>query len=111
LAAYGDSVWSTDPAEALRALQGIQDSKTKMFASIALANRSASSSPETAIAAIYQSGLTGVGIYNHVSPIIQNWYSVNPQAASNFLSTTQIIPPEDLPKYSPIVAPSAGGKG
>jgi hypothetical protein len=111
LSAYGDSIWSSDPAAALQALQGIGDPQTKMFACLALANRSTSSSPETAIAAIYESGLTGVGIYNHVNPILQNWSAVNPQAASNFLSTTQIIPAADLPKYAPLIAPPLGGKG
>jgi hypothetical protein len=111
LSAYGDSTWTSDPAAALQALQGIADPQTKMFACLALAKNSTSSSPETAIAAIYESGLSGVGIYNHVNPILQNWYAVNPQAASNFLSTTQIIPPSDMPKYAPIVAAPGGGKG
>jgi hypothetical protein len=111
LSAYGDSTWTSDPGGALQALQGISDPKTKMFACLALAKNSTSSAPETAIAAIYESGLSGVGIYNHVNPILQNWYAVNPQAASNFLSTTQIIPPGDLPRYAPIVAAPGGGKG
>lgn len=111
LAAYGDSIWATDPAAALQTLQGIQDPQQKMFACLALAKNTASASPETAIAAIYESGLPPVGIYNHVNQILQNWYAVNPQAAASFLSTTQIIPPADLPKYAPIVAPSGGGKG
>jgi hypothetical protein len=111
LSAYGDSTWTSDPAGALQALQGISDPQTKMFACLALAKNSTSSSPETAIAAIYESGLSGVGIYNHVNPILQDWYAVNPQAASNFLSTTQIIPPGDLPRYAPIVAVPGGGKG
>jgi hypothetical protein len=111
LAAYGNSIWASDPAAALQALQGIADPQTKMIACLVLARNSTSSSPETAIAAIYESGLTGVGIYNHVSPILQNWYAVNPQAASNFLSTTQIIPPADVSKYAPIFVPPGGGKG
>ncbi len=111
LAAYGDSIWASDPAGALQALQGIADPRTKMIASLVLANNTTSSTPETAIAAIYESGLTGVGIYNHVNPILQDWYTVNPQAASNFISTTQIIPPADVSKYAPIFAPRGGGKG
>ncbi len=111
LAAYGDSIWASDPAAALLALQGIADPQTKMFACLALAKNSTSPSPETAIAAIYESGLSGVGIYNHVNQILQNWYAVNPQAASNFLSTTQIIPAVDMQKYAPILVPPGGGKG
>jgi len=111
LAAYGISLWASDPATALQTLQGISDPQTKMIACLVVAKNSASSSPETAIAAIYESGLSGVGIYNHVNPILQNWYALNPQAAANFLSTTQIIPPADVSKYTPIVVPSGGGKG
>ena len=111
LAAYGISLWASDPATALQTLQGISDPPTKMIACLVVAKNSASSSPETAIAAIYESGLSGASLYNHVNPILQNWYAVNPQAAANFLATTQIIPPADISKYTPIVAPSGGGKG
>jgi hypothetical protein len=111
LASYGNAIWSTDPAAALQTLQGIGDHQTKVIACLVLARNSASSSPETAIAAVYESGLSDVGIYNHVNQILQNWYAVNPQAAANFLSTTQIIPPSDLSKYAPITSAAGGGKG
>ena len=110
LASYGNAIWASDPAAALQTLQGIGDPQMKTKACLALANSSASSSPETAVAAVYESGLSEVGIYNHVNQILQNWYAVNPQAAANFLSTTQIIPPGDIPKYSPIIASPANGK-
>jgi hypothetical protein len=74
-----------------------------------LSGETASSSPETAIAAIYESGISSQGIYNHVNPIIQNWSAVDPQAAANFLATTQIIPPGDLAKYNQVPT-SSGGK-
>jgi hypothetical protein len=111
LAAYGISLWSSDPATALQTIQDISDPHTKMIACLVVAKNSESSSPATAIAAIYQSGLSGDGIYNHVNPILQNWYALNPQAAANFLATTQIIPPADLPRYAPIAVPPSGGKG
>jgi hypothetical protein len=111
LAAYAISLWSSDPATALQTLQNISDPHAKMIACLVVAKNSESSSPATAIAAIYQSGLYGDGLYNHVNPIIQNWYALNPQAATNFLATTQIIPSVDLPKYTPIAVPPTGGKG
>ena len=111
LAAYGISLWASDPATALQTLQGISDPHTKMIACLVVAKNSSSSSPETAIAAIYQSGLSGDGLYNHVNQILQDWYAVNPQAAASFLSTTQIIPPSDLQKYAPITSTTGAGKG
>ena len=109
-ASYGDAIWASDPAAALQALEGISSQKTRMLSLVALANRSASSSPETAIAALYASGLPEQGIINHVAPILQNWSAVDPQAAASFLSTTLIIPSADLPKYVPTVAPTGGPK-
>lgn len=111
LASYGNAIWASDPAAALQTLQEIGDPQAKTIACLVLARNSASSSPETAIAAVYESGLSDVGIYNHVNQILQNWYAVNPQAAANFLSTTQIIPPADISKYTPTVTPNSGGKG
>lgn len=111
-AAYGNAIWPTDPAAALQALGAIENPQTKMLACLALARNTSSSSPETAIAAIYESGMPSVGIYNHVNTILQNWYSVDPQAAGTFLSTTQVIPPSDKSSYDSIVSPPpTGGKG
>jgi len=79
---------------------------------ITLSQNAASASPETAIAAVYAApGISEQGIYNHVSQILQNWSAVDPQAAANFLATTQIIPSADVKKYGPIVSPSTAGKG
>lgn len=111
LGAYGDSIWASDPVTALQTLQGIGDPRTKMIACLVLARSTESSSPETAIAAVYESGLTGVGIYNHVNAILQNWSAVNPQAAASFLATTQIIPASDMPQYAPILSASSSPKG
>jgi hypothetical protein len=110
-AAYSDAIWALDPDAALQTLAGISSPQTRMIAALVLANRSASTSPETAIAAIYQSGMPDIGIYNHVNQILQSWSAVDPQAAAAFLSTTQIIPSADLYKYAPIVVPPNGGKG
>jgi hypothetical protein len=109
-AAYGDAIWESDPAAALQALEAISSPTTRMFSLMALANRSASTSPETAIAALYASGLPEQGVVNHVIPILQKWSAVDPQAAANFLATTQIIPGGDLPKYAPAVTAPSGPK-
>lgn len=108
---YGNAIWGSDPVGALQALEGISSAQMRTTALLVLARETASSSPETAIAAVYASGLTAQGVYNHVSPILQSWSAVDPQAAANFLSTTQIIPSADIPKYAPVVAPPGGGKG
>ena len=107
-ASYGDAIWASDPAAALQALEGISSPKTKMFSLVALANRAASTSPETAITALYASGLPEQGIINHVTPILEKWSAVDPQAAANFLSTTQVIPSGDLTKYAPAVTAPGG---
>lgn len=107
-ASYGDAIWESDPAAALQALEAISSPKTKMFSLLSLANRAASTSPETAIAALYASGLPEQGVINHVTPILQKWSAVDPQAAASFLSTTQIIPSGDLPKYGPAVTAPGG---
>lgn len=111
LFSYGNAIWGSDPAGALQALESISSPKQRMVALISLSRAAASASPETAIAAIYASGVSDQGVYNHVSRILQNWSAVDPQAATNFLSTTQIIPSADMPKYTPIVVPPGGGKG
>jgi hypothetical protein len=108
---YGNAIWGSDPNAALQALEGIASPQTKMLSLLALSRNSASAAPEVAIAAIYASGLSDQGIYNHVSTIIQNWSAVDPQAAAKFLSTTQIIPPADVSKYAPIVASPGKSKG
>jgi hypothetical protein len=108
---YGNATWGSDPAGALQILEGIVSPQMRMTALLSLSGHSASSSPETAIAAVYASGISEQGIYNHVGPILQNWSAVDPQAAAGFLSTTQIIPPADVSKYSQMIAPPGGGKG
>jgi hypothetical protein len=108
---YGNTIWGSDPVTALQTLEGISDPKTRMLGLMTLSQNAASSSPETAIAAAYASGVSEQGVYNRVSQIIQNWSAVDPQAASAFLTTTQIIPPADLSKYTPMVVPPKGGKG
>jgi hypothetical protein len=108
---YGNAIWGSDPVAALQSLEGISSAKMRMLGLMALSQNAASSSPETAIAAVYASGVSEQGIYNHVSQILQNWSAVDPQAATNFLSTTQIIPASDVSKYTPIVASPNGGKG
>jgi hypothetical protein len=108
---YGNATWGSDPAGALQILEGIGSPQMRMEGLLVLSGHSASSSPETAIAAIYASGISPQGIYNHVGPILQSWSAVDPQAAASFLSTTQIIPPADLPKYSQMVASPGGSKG
>lgn len=108
---YGNVIWGSDPVAALQTLEGIASPQARTMGLLVLARNTASSSPETAIAAIYASGLTPQGIYNHVGPILQNWSAVDPQAAASFLSTTQIIPSGDLPRYAPIAPQAPGGKG
>ncbi len=108
---YGNVIWGSDPVAALQTLEGIASPQARTMGLLVLARNTASSSPETAIAAIYASGLTPQGIYNHVGPILQNWSAVDPQAAASFLSTTQIIPSGDVSRYAPIVATAPGGKG
>jgi hypothetical protein len=100
----GESTWATDPAAALQTLESIADPMMRMTGLLHLSALSASASPETAIAAVYAAGLSDRGIYNHVSQILQNWSAVDPKAAADFLSTTQIIPPGDMQKFAPIVA-------
>jgi hypothetical protein len=102
---YGNAIWASDPVAALQMLEGITAPQTRMLGLLILAKNSASSSPETAIAAIYASGIPEQGVYNHVGAILQNWSAVDPQAASSFLATTQIIPPIDLPRYAQAIAP------
>jgi hypothetical protein len=100
----GESTWGSDPAAALQTLESIADPKTRNIALMHLSQIAASASPETAIAAVYAApGLSDQGIYNNVSRILQNWSAVDPNAAANFLSKTQIIPPGDMPKYALIV--------
>lgn len=108
---YGNVIWGSDPVAALQTLEGIASPQARTMGLLVLARNTASSSPETAIAAIYASGLTPQGIYNHVGPILQNWSAVDPQAAASFLSTTQIIPSGDVSRYAPMVGPSPAGKG
>lgn len=108
---YGNAIWASDPVAALQMLEGIAAPQTRMLGLLILAKNSASSSPETAIAAVYASGISQQGIYNHVGPILQNWSAVDPQSAAGFLSTTQIIPPADVSKYSQMIASPGGSKG
>ncbi len=111
LFSYGNAIWGSDPAGALQALEGISSPKDRMVGLIRLSQTAASAAPETAIAAVYASGVSDQGIYNHVSRILQNWSAVDPQAAANFLSTTQIIPAGDLPRFTPIVTQPGAPKG
>lgn len=108
---YGNAIWGSDPAAALQILEGIGSPQMRMTGLLALSGNAASSSPETAIAAVYASGISEQGIYNHVGPILQNWSAVDPLAAASFLSSTQIIPPADVTKYSQMIAVPGGGKG
>ena len=108
---YGNAIWGSDPVAALETLEGIASSQMRTNGLLVLSRNTASASPETAIAAVYASGISAQGIYNHVGPILKNWSAVDPQAEANFLSTTQIIPSADLPKYAPMVPTPSGGKG
>jgi hypothetical protein len=99
---------ATDPAAALQALNSMPADYFKTLTSLVLANNVKNISPETAIAALYQSGLSGNGVWNKVGPILQNWYASDPQGALNFLQNTQIIPPSDKGNYSSYLG---GGKG
>lgn len=99
---------ATDPAAALQALNSMPADYFRTLTSLALANNVKNISPETAIAALYQSGLSGNGVWNKVGPILQNWYANDPQGALNFLQNTQIIPPADKGNYSSYLG---GGKG
>ncbi len=110
LAAYGIAIGGSDPTTALQDLEAITSPQSRMVALLVLVKNTASSSPETAIAAIYTSGLSPQGIYNHVNQVLQDWSAVDPQAASNFLTTTQVIPSGDITKYAPIVVQPGGGK-
>jgi len=105
---YGTTTWGSDPVAALQTLEGISAPQMRMAGLLYLSGEAASSSPETAIAAIYASGISSQGIFNHVNPIIQKWSAVDPQAASSFLATTQIIPGGDLAKYAPALATHGG---
>ena len=109
LFSYGNAVWGSDPSGALSALENIGDPHARMLALVTLSQRAASAAPDLAIAAVYASGLSDQGVYNHVSRILQNWNAVDPQAASNFLATTQIIPVASVPKYRQLIAPPGGG--
>jgi hypothetical protein len=106
---YGNAVWGSDPSGALQALENIGDPRTRMSGLIVLSHNAASASPEIAVAAVYASGLTEQGIYNHVSQILQNWNALDPQGAANFLATTQVIPSASMARYRQLLATPPGG--
>jgi len=111
LFSYGNAIWGSDPVAALQTLESIASPRERTMALIALSQNAASASPETAIAAVYASGVSDQGIYNHVSRILQNWSAVDPQTAAAFLSTTQLIPSGDVAKFTPMVMAPGGSKG
>lgn len=106
---FGNATWGSDPAGALQALENIGDPRIRMTALVVLSHNAASASPEIAVAAIYASGLSDQGIYNHVSQIIRNWNALDPQGAANFLATTQVIPSASMARYRQLLASPPGG--
>jgi hypothetical protein len=106
---YGNSVWGSDPSGAMQALQNIADPHTRMVGLMLLSRNAASASPEIAVAAVYATGMSEQGIYNHVSLILRNWNTLDPQGAANFLATTQVIPSASIARYRQLLAPQPGG--
>jgi hypothetical protein len=106
---YGNATWGSDPSGALQALENIADPRVRMTGLLVLSRNAASASPEIAVAAVYASGLSDQGIYNHVSSILQNWNALDPQGAANFLATTQVIPSASIARYRQLLAAPPGG--
>jgi hypothetical protein len=108
---YIDATSDSDPVAALQALNGITSRPQRIIAALVLAKNVSSSSPETAIAALYASGLPAGNISNRVNAILQNWAAVDPQGAANFISTTQVIPVADKANYNGVLPAPGGNKG
>lgn len=106
---YGNATWGSDPSGALQALENIADPRVRMTGLLVLSHNAASASPEIAVAAVYASGLSNQGIYNHVSQILKNWNALDPLGAANFLATTQVIPGASVPRYRQLLAAPPGG--
>jgi hypothetical protein len=97
--ALGTLVWGADPAGALQTLEAITDPLMRRNGLLFLSGQASSTAPETAIAAVYASGLPSQGVANHVGFILQNWNAVDPAAVAAFLANTQVIPGSDVARY------------